>query len=58
LTEFALPVWIYLHTGLLQQFGLLAAVGVLPGLVVGPLAGAIVAEAVMLGLTWTGKLQL
>jgi amino acid adenylation domain-containing protein len=42
LTEFALPLWVYLHTGSLQRFGLLAAVGVLPGLVVGPLAGAIV----------------
>ncbi|MBO0801730.1 MAG: amino acid adenylation domain-containing protein [Nocardiopsaceae bacterium] len=41
LTEFALPVWIYLQTGVLQQFGLLAAVGVLPGLAIGPLAGAI-----------------
>jgi amino acid adenylation domain-containing protein len=76
LTEFALPLWVYLHTGSLQRFGLLAAVGVLPGLIVGPLAGAIVdrgdrrrimvgsglaagaAEAVLLGLTWTGRPQL
>ena len=41
LTGFALPVWIYLHTGSLQRFGLLAAIGVLPGLLLGPLAGAV-----------------
>ena len=42
LTEFAVPLWIYLQTGSLQRFGLLAAVGVLPGVFLGPLAGAIV----------------
>ncbi|MFC9328530.1 amino acid adenylation domain-containing protein [Kitasatospora sp. NPDC057015] len=42
LTEFALPVWILLHTGSLAQFGLLAAFGLVPGILVAPLAGAVV----------------
>ncbi|MGW1116484.1 amino acid adenylation domain-containing protein [Streptomyces tanashiensis] len=42
LTEFALPIWIYLQTGSLFQLGLLAAFGLVPGVVVAPLAGAIV----------------
>ncbi|MCJ0869716.1 non-ribosomal peptide synthetase/MFS transporter [Streptomyces sp. AP-93] len=42
LTEFALPIWIYLQTGSLLQLGLLAAFGLVPGIVVAPLAGAIV----------------
>ncbi|MCX5205526.1 amino acid adenylation domain-containing protein [Streptomyces sp. NBC_00237] len=42
LTEFALPVWIYLQTGSLFQLGLLAAFGLVPGIVVAPLAGAVV----------------
>ncbi|MFE4518419.1 amino acid adenylation domain-containing protein [Kitasatospora sp. NPDC056783] len=42
LTEFALPVWIYLRTGSLAQFGLLAACGLVPGILAAPLAGAIV----------------
>ncbi|GGZ46351.1 hypothetical protein GCM10010371_01860 [Streptomyces subrutilus] len=42
LTEFALPIWIYLQTGSLFQLGLLAAFGLVPGIVVAPLAGAIV----------------
>ncbi|MGW6706052.1 amino acid adenylation domain-containing protein [Streptomyces sp. NPDC054956] len=42
LTEFALPIWMYLQTGSLFQLGLLAAFGLVPGIVVAPLAGAIV----------------
>ncbi|WP_327308570.1 amino acid adenylation domain-containing protein [Streptomyces sp. NBC_01298] len=42
LTEFALPIWIYLQTGSLFQLGLLAAFGLVPGIVAAPLAGAIV----------------
>ncbi|MFE4637578.1 amino acid adenylation domain-containing protein [Streptomyces sp. NPDC056773] len=42
LTEFALPIWIYLQTGSLFQLGMLAACGLVPGIVVAPLAGAIV----------------
>ncbi|MEK9521052.1 amino acid adenylation domain-containing protein [Streptomyces venezuelae] len=42
LTEFALPIWVYLQTGSLFQLGLLAAFGLVPGIVVAPLAGAVV----------------
>ncbi|MFF3756133.1 amino acid adenylation domain-containing protein [Streptomyces sp. NPDC002185] len=42
LTEFALPIWLYLQTGSLFQLGLLAAFGLVPSVVVAPLAGAIV----------------
>ncbi|GGY41475.1 hypothetical protein GCM10010363_22940 [Streptomyces omiyaensis] len=42
LTEFALPIWLYLQTGSLAQLGLLAAFGLVPGVVVAPLAGAVV----------------
>ncbi|MFI6790565.1 amino acid adenylation domain-containing protein [Nonomuraea sp. NPDC050383] len=53
LTGFAIPIWIYLTTGSLAQFALLSVIGLLPGMVVAPLAGAIVdrgnRRAVMLG---------
>jgi amino acid adenylation domain-containing protein len=42
LTEFAIPIWIYLTTGSLVQFALFAVVGLVPGLLVAPLAGAVV----------------
>ncbi|SEK31457.1 non-ribosomal peptide synthetase/MFS transporter [Streptacidiphilus jiangxiensis] len=42
LTEFAVPVWLYLHTGSLAQYGLLAACGLVPGILAAPLAGAVV----------------
>ncbi|MFG3053955.1 amino acid adenylation domain-containing protein [Kitasatospora sp. NPDC048239] len=42
LTEFALPIWIYLKTGSLAHFGLLAAFALVPGILVAPLAGAVV----------------
>ncbi|WP_330242056.1 non-ribosomal peptide synthetase/MFS transporter [Streptomyces sp. NBC_00525] len=42
LTEFALPIWILLETGSLTRFALYSVVAMLPGIVVGPLAGAVV----------------
>jgi amino acid adenylation domain-containing protein len=42
LTEFAIPIWIYLTTGSLARFALFAVVGLVPGMLVAPLAGAIV----------------
>ncbi|WP_214321296.1 non-ribosomal peptide synthetase/MFS transporter [Nonomuraea sediminis] len=45
LTEFAIPIWIYLTTGSLAQFALLAVVALVPGMVVAPLAGAVVDRA-------------
>ncbi|MBB5873909.1 amino acid adenylation domain-containing protein [Allocatelliglobosispora scoriae] len=41
LTEFALPIWIYLQTGSLVQFAVFFAVGVVPGLLAAPIAGAV-----------------
>ncbi|MFJ4681217.1 amino acid adenylation domain-containing protein [Kitasatospora sp. NPDC088783] len=42
LTEFALPIWILLETGSMARFALYAVVAMLPGILVGPLAGALV----------------
>ncbi|WP_424533869.1 amino acid adenylation domain-containing protein [Sphaerisporangium viridialbum] len=42
LTEFAIPIWIYLTTGSLVSFALFAVLGLVPGMLVSPLAGAIV----------------
>ncbi|MEU0148673.1 amino acid adenylation domain-containing protein [Streptomyces sp. NPDC006288] len=42
LTEFALPVWIYTETGSMAKYALYAVIGMLPGILVGPLAGALV----------------
>ncbi|MER8186097.1 amino acid adenylation domain-containing protein [Kitasatospora sp. NPDC094015] len=42
LTEFALPIWVYLRTGSLADLGLLAACGLVPGILAAPLAGAVV----------------
>jgi MFS family permease len=42
LTEFAVPLWIYLHTGSLGRFALFAICGLVPGMLVAPLAGAVV----------------
>ncbi|RKE16989.1 non-ribosomal peptide synthetase/MFS transporter [Streptomyces sp. TLI_171] len=42
LTEFALPIWILLHTGSMARFALYAVVAMLPGILIGPLAGALV----------------
>jgi amino acid adenylation domain-containing protein len=42
LTEFAVPLWIYTTTGSVAQFALMAVVGLVPGLLTAPVAGAIV----------------
>ncbi|MEV2237220.1 amino acid adenylation domain-containing protein [Micromonospora sp. NPDC049891] len=42
LTTFAVPLWIYTQTGSLARFALFAVLAVLPGLLVAPLAGALV----------------
>ncbi|MFI5958878.1 amino acid adenylation domain-containing protein [Cryptosporangium sp. NPDC051539] len=42
LTAWAVPIWIYLRTGSLGQFTLFAVTGLLPVLLIGPVAGAIV----------------
>ncbi len=42
LTEFAIPIWIYQQTGSLFRFALFAVLALVPGLLVTPLAGAIV----------------
>ncbi|GAA2748108.1 amino acid adenylation domain-containing protein [Kitasatospora cinereorecta] len=42
LTEFAVPIWIYLQTGSLARFALFTVLGLVPGLLIAPLAGAIV----------------
>ncbi|MFI6759829.1 amino acid adenylation domain-containing protein [Micromonospora sp. NPDC050417] len=42
LTNFALPLWIYLETGSLARFALFAVLGLVPGLLVAPLAGALI----------------
>ncbi|MFI0355759.1 amino acid adenylation domain-containing protein [Actinomadura sp. 9N407] len=41
-TDFALPIWIYLTTGSLARFALFATLAIVPGVLMGPLAGAIV----------------
>jgi MFS family permease len=41
LTQFAVPLWIYLQTGSLARLGLMAVLGLVPGIVLAPLAGAI-----------------
>ncbi|MEU5942914.1 amino acid adenylation domain-containing protein [Micromonospora sp. NPDC047548] len=42
LTQWAIPVWIFLKTGSYVSFALFAALGIVPTLVVSPLAGALV----------------
>ncbi|MFI5912030.1 amino acid adenylation domain-containing protein [Dactylosporangium sp. NPDC051541] len=42
LTEFAVPLWLYTKTGSLTTFAVLATLGLVPGLLALPLAGAIV----------------
>jgi MFS family permease len=63
LTEFAVPIWIYLTTGSLGRFALFSVLALVPGLLVAPLAGAVVdrtsRRAVMLaGDTAAGLTQL
>jgi MFS family permease len=42
LTAFAVPLWMYLKTGSLAYFGFLTVIGLLPGIIIGPVAGAVV----------------
>jgi MFS family permease len=42
LTEFAIPIWVYTTTGSILSLALFAVIGLVPGLVAAPLAGAIV----------------
>ena len=42
LTQWAIPVYVYLLTGSVAQFGLLAVASLVPGLLVAPVAGAVV----------------
>jgi amino acid adenylation domain-containing protein len=42
LTAWAIPVWVYLHTGSLVRFGLLAVVAILPGVLAAPVAGGLI----------------
>ncbi|GII00831.1 non-ribosomal peptide synthetase/MFS transporter [Planobispora takensis] len=42
LTEFAIPIWIYLTTGSLVRFALFSVLAIVPGMLVAPLAGVIV----------------
>ncbi|WP_061288773.1 non-ribosomal peptide synthetase/MFS transporter [Herbidospora cretacea] len=42
LTEFAVPLWIYVTTGSLVNFALFSVIGLLPGMLVAPFAGVIV----------------
>jgi MFS family permease len=63
LTEFAVPLWIYLHTGSLFRFALFAVCGLVPGMLVAPLAGAVVdrfdrRRIMLLGDTAAGGTQL
>ncbi|RGC69341.1 Dimodular nonribosomal peptide synthase [Micromonospora sp. MW-13] len=52
-TAWAIPIWIYLNTGSVAQLALFVTLGLVPGLVVAPLAGAVVdrshRRAVLLG---------
>jgi surfactin synthase thioesterase subunit/MFS family permease len=45
LTSFAVPLWIYLDTGSLIRFALFAVLGQVPGILVAPIAGAIIDRA-------------
>ncbi len=45
LTEFALPLWVYLQNHDLTQLAVLQVLAVIPGILVAPLAGAIVDRA-------------
>ncbi|MCT9932892.1 amino acid adenylation domain-containing protein [Planotetraspora sp. A-T 1434] len=42
LTEFAIPVWMYLRTGSMAQLAVLQVLAVIPGILAAPLAGAVV----------------
>ena len=42
LTNFALGVWVYQNTNLVTEFALISFLGILPGLIISPLAGTLV----------------
>ncbi|GII89886.1 hypothetical protein Ssi02_01170 [Sinosporangium siamense] len=42
LTEFAIPIWVYMQTGELAQMALLNVLALMPGVLAAPLVGAIV----------------
>jgi MFS family permease len=42
LTEFAVPLWIYINTGSLARFALFSVLALVPGMLVSPIAGALV----------------
>ena len=42
LTSFGLGVWVFQQTGSATQFGLIAVAAILPGIVISPIAGAII----------------
>ncbi len=55
LTQWAVPVWIYLTTGSLVRFGLFAVVSVTPGLILAPVVGTLVDRVDRRRvLIWTG----
>ncbi|MFE0153901.1 amino acid adenylation domain-containing protein [Nonomuraea sp. NPDC059007] len=58
ITEFAIPIWIYLTTGQLAQMALMTVLAVIPGVLAAPLVGAIVdrssRRAVMLAASVAG----
>lgn len=58
ITEFALPIWVYLQTGRLLQMALLTVLAVIPGVLAAPLVGAVVDRSsrrgVMLAATLAG----
>ncbi|WP_049558781.1 non-ribosomal peptide synthetase/MFS transporter [Nonomuraea sp. SBT364] len=58
ITEFAIPIWIYLSTGRLAQMALMTVLAVIPGVLAAPLVGAIVdrssRRAVMLASSLAG----
>ncbi|NUR59075.1 MAG: amino acid adenylation domain-containing protein [Catenulispora sp.] len=45
LTEFAVPLWIYLHTHSLTDLAVFSICGLVPGMLAAPLAGAVVDRA-------------
>ncbi|MEV0728359.1 amino acid adenylation domain-containing protein [Polymorphospora sp. NPDC050346] len=42
LTSFAVPLWIFIETGSLARFALFSVLGLVPGMVVAPFAGALI----------------
>jgi len=42
LTSFGLGIWVFQQTGSATQFGLIAVAAILPGIIISPLAGAII----------------